>query len=65
MLLLQNTIKISSFICGKKIPNEWLYKNASSESYDSIGSCYDGVDNDFDGKIDMEDSGCFQQKPKK
>lgn len=49
----------------KKIPNDWLYKNASSESYDSIGSCYDGVDNDFDEKIDMEDSGCFQQKPKK
>jgi len=49
----------------KKIPNEWLYKNASSESYDSIGSCYDGIDNDFDEKVDMEDSGCFPSKSKK
>ena len=24
----------------------------------SIGSCSDGVDNNFDGKIDMEDAGC-------
>ena len=49
----------------KKIPNDWLYKNASSESYDSIGSCFDGIDNDFDEKIDMEDSGCFPHKLKK
>ncbi|MBR1680817.1 DUF1669 domain-containing protein [bacterium] len=43
----------------QKIPNIWLTKNAASESYDSIGSCYDGIDNDFDGNIDSEDSGCF------
>lgn len=42
----------------EKIPKEWLSKNVSSESHDSIGSCHDGVDNDFDGKIDFEDSGC-------
>ena len=45
----------------QKIPDIWLTKNASSESHDSIGSCYDGVDNDFDGKIDREDSGCSPQ----
>ena len=42
----------------EKIPDIWLTKNAVSESYDSIGSCYDGIDNDFDEKIDFEDSGC-------
>lgn len=46
----------------QKIPDIWLVKNASSESYDSIGSCFDEIDNDFDGKIDMEDSGCEPYK---
>ncbi|MGN0018219.1 MAG: phosphatidylserine/phosphatidylglycerophosphate/cardiolipin synthase family protein [Candidatus Gastranaerophilaceae bacterium] len=41
-----------------KISDKWLTKNASSESHDSLGSCFDGIDNDFDGKIDTEDSGC-------
>lgn len=42
-----------------KIPNVWLTKNVASESHDSLGSCFDGIDNDFDGKIDSEDSGCM------
>ena len=42
----------------EKIPDKWLNKNAGSESHDSLGSCFDNVDNDFDGKIDSEDSGC-------
>ncbi len=46
----------------KKIPEIWLTKNVASESHDSIGSCYDGIDNDFDEKIDFEDSGCLQKK---
>ena len=41
-----------------KIPEIWLSKNASSESPDSLGSCFDGIDNDFDGKVDFQDSGC-------
>ncbi|MDD3419314.1 MAG: phospholipase D-like domain-containing protein [Candidatus Gastranaerophilales bacterium] len=41
------------------IPNKWLTQNPKAESTDSIGSCSDGVDNDFDGKIDAQDSGCF------
>ncbi len=41
-----------------KIPDTWLVKNVASESHDSLGSCFDGVDNDFDGKIDSDDSGC-------
>jgi len=41
-----------------KIPQKWLYINARAESKDSIGSCSDGLDNDYDGKIDSQDSGC-------
>ncbi len=41
-----------------KIPNTWLYQNARPESLDSIGSCYDRIDNDYDGQIDNADSGC-------
>ena len=40
------------------IPNKWLYKNPMAESFNSINSCYDGVDNDFDGKVDMRDDSC-------
>jgi len=41
-----------------KIPEKYLKYNVSAESKYSIGSCSDGVDNDFDGKIDKLDSGC-------
>lgn len=41
-----------------KIPNKWLKYNAGAEGKDSVGSCADGIDNDYDGKIDMEDSAC-------
>lgn len=42
----------------KRIPDKWLKFNARAESPDSIGSCSDGIDNDFDGKIDMKDDSC-------
>ena len=42
----------------KEIPDKWLYKNPRAESLNSINSCYDGIDNDFDGKIDKDDEGC-------
>ena len=29
-----------------------------AEGFDSPGSCLDGIDNDFDGKIDSFDKGC-------
>jgi len=41
-----------------KIPDKYLKFNPRPESKDSIGSCYDGVDNDYDGKIDSEDDSC-------
>ena len=42
----------------KEIPDKWLNKNPGAESFNSINSCYDGVDNDFDDKIDMNDDSC-------
>ena len=43
------------------IPQKWLYKNPGAESINSINSCYDGIDNDFDGNIDKFDSGCIKK----
>ena len=42
------------------IPDKYLKFNAHPESFDSIGSCSDGVDNNFNGKIDMMDTGCLK-----
>lgn len=46
----------------KRIPDKWLKYNARAESPDSIGSCSDGIDNDFDGKIDKADDSCKYYK---
>ena len=45
-----------------KIPEVYLVRSPRAESLDSIGSCFDGIDNDFDGKIDSIDEGCFGAK---
>ena len=41
-----------------KIPNKYLTQNPKPESKESIGSCQDGIDNDYDGKIDINDEAC-------
>lgn len=41
-----------------KIPERYLKYNPAPEGKSSIGSCFDGVDNDYDGKIDSADSNC-------
>ena len=41
-----------------KIDNKWLKYNARAEGKDSIGSCSDGIDNDYDGLVDMDDPAC-------
>lgn len=41
-----------------KIPDKFLKQMVRAEGKSSIGSCTDGVDNNFDGKTDMEDEGC-------
>lgn len=46
----------------QKIYNYWLTHDVSAESIYSIGSCSDGIDNDYDGKTDSEDEGCKQVK---
>lgn len=40
------------------IPNKYLKLNARPESKDSIGSCSDGIDNNFNGKIDSAEELC-------
>ena len=42
----------------KKIPDKYLKQGVRAEGKYSIGSCSDGIDNNFDGKIDKEDKGC-------
>lgn len=45
-----------------KIPDKWLKGYPRAESPDSIGSCSDGIDNDYDGLIDSADDSCRQIK---
>ncbi len=40
------------------IPDRYLKYNPKAESPESIGSCSDGVDNNFNGKIDKEEELC-------
>lgn len=44
-----------------KIPAKYETFDPYPESLESIGSCYDGIDNDYDGKIDGKDEGCKQK----
>ena len=44
------------------IPDKWLIKTPRAESPDSVGSCFDGIDNDFDGDVDASDNGCQARK---
>ena len=53
------TFKNNFLYLYNRIPNKWLYKNPQAESINSINSCYDGIDNDFDGDIDNKDKGCL------
>ncbi len=43
------------------IPDKYLNYTPSAESFASVGSCTDSIDNDFDGKIDKNDEGCLHQ----
>lgn len=67
MIIIENP-KIAKFYSDffkylwKKIPDKYLKFNPPAESKYSIGSCSDGIDNDYDGKIDSADSGCSQRE---
>ena len=41
-----------------RIPDKWLTGYPRAEGWESIGSCTDGIDNDYDGLTDALDSGC-------
>lgn len=44
-----------------KIPDKWLKLSARAEGIDSIGSCSDGIDNNYDGLTDEKDPACYQK----
>lgn len=41
-----------------KIDDKWLKFDPKAEGLDSIGSCSDGLDNDYDGLVDLADEAC-------
>ena len=43
----------------KKVPDKYLTQIPRAEGNESLGSCFDGIDNDFDGRIDKADEGCI------
>jgi len=65
----ENTLIIKNFkgapkyqrfynLMWNSIPDKWLLKDPPPESHDSIFSCQDGIDNDFDKRIDIADNNC-------
>lgn len=42
-----------------RIPDKWLKYTPRAEGKDSVGSCSDGIDNNYDGKTDLEDEACI------
>lgn len=63
-VLIVEDMPLSKFYKGffeylwKKIPERYLQHSVRAEGKYSIGSCSDGIDNNFDGKIDKDDVGC-------
>ncbi len=45
-----------------KIDDWWLMYIPRTEGFESIGSCTDGVDNNYDGMTDSDDIGCKSNK---
>lgn len=41
-----------------KIPDKWLKQTPRAEGPDSVGSCSDGLDNNYDGQTDSDDVAC-------
>ena len=42
------------------IDDKYLYRYVRAESFESVNSCFDGIDNNFDGLIDSKDKGCIR-----
>lgn len=64
MLILRNAQEQAKFLKNefelsyKDIPQQWLFANPQPEGKDSPGTCFDGIDNNFDGLIDEKDPFC-------
>lgn len=54
-------LKLTFLHLWNKIPTKYETIDPRAEALESIGSCFDGIDNDFDNKIDKDDSGCFSK----
>lgn len=67
-VLLINNPEVASFYRDyylylfNSIDRKFLKFIPRAEGLDSIYSCHDGIDNNFDGKIDTEDEGCRPNK---
>ena len=63
-LIIKNDIENSKYLTNHfnemwtSIPNKWLVQDPEAESLESVNSCFDGSDNDFDEMIDGYDSEC-------
>ena len=63
MLIIENTTLAKTYrefflYQWNKIDNKWLKLNAKAEGKDSVGSCTDGIDNNYNGLTDQEDPAC-------
>ncbi len=62
-LIIKNAKDASAYqrfynLMWSSIPDKWLIEDPMPESKDSINSCYDSIDNDFDDRIDSKDLSC-------
>ena len=44
-----------------KIPEKYLRRDPLAESFESTGSCFDGIDNNYNGLIDSQEPFCKQK----
>ena len=44
-----------------KIPDKYLHRDPLAESSESKGSCFDGIDNNYNGLIDSQEPYCKQK----
>jgi len=44
-----------------QIPDKYLHRDPLAESFESVGSCSDGIDNNYNGLTDKQDNFCKQK----
>ena len=44
-----------------QIPDKYLHRDPLAESFESVGSCSDGIDNNYNGLTDEQDNFCKQK----